>query len=519
VADLTTGKIPKAIGATQIGDSIITDNGAAGIAIAGALSLAGATSGTLSLRAPPIAGASIITFPVGTTNFPATGGPGQVLQQATLGGPITVGALAAGSIGGLGAGVATWLATPSSANLAAAVTGETGTGALVFATSPTLVTPVLGAATGTSLAVSGLLQAGTTLGISTDVLLARTGANSLALRNGASPQSFRAYNTYTDASNGEWAYLGDWSANVARYGTDKNGTGVARSTYFLSGGVIAGMLDASAQWVFGGNIGAGARLSVLGTYTTANLILVDVFSTMASSGTASQWGFYVRPTFAPSGASLSNLYSLFSDPTLAASAVPITAFNGVSSRLTLTALYTAVPPSTNLFLALDPVLNGNAPFALLTGYAVAALTNGNGLTTGAVQNRGINISAITAGAAGGTLNNRGILLNVPNGGASSGAANNYGLYITGNGGTASGSGTVVNMAIISDSTAPSLITGAMTVTGGITVGTTTLLTTNATLSNAAAAATATLTNAPVAGNPTKWISINDNGTIRRLPAW
>jgi hypothetical protein len=47
----------------------------------------------------------------------------------------------------LGAGVATFLGTPSSANLAAAVTGETGSGALVFGTSPTLVTPVLGVPT------------------------------------------------------------------------------------------------------------------------------------------------------------------------------------------------------------------------------------------------------------------------------------------------------------------------------------------------------------------------------------
>lgn len=39
-----------------------------------------------------------------------------------------------------GANVGTFLATPSSANLAAAVTGETGTGALVFATSPQLTT-------------------------------------------------------------------------------------------------------------------------------------------------------------------------------------------------------------------------------------------------------------------------------------------------------------------------------------------------------------------------------------------
>jgi hypothetical protein len=51
------------------------------------------------------------------------------------------------NISGLGTGVATFLATPSSANLAAAVTGETGTGALVFATSPTLVTPDLGTPT------------------------------------------------------------------------------------------------------------------------------------------------------------------------------------------------------------------------------------------------------------------------------------------------------------------------------------------------------------------------------------
>jgi len=47
-------------------------------------------------------------------------------------------------ISGLGTGVATFLATPTSANLAAAVTNETGSGALVFANSPTLITPALG---------------------------------------------------------------------------------------------------------------------------------------------------------------------------------------------------------------------------------------------------------------------------------------------------------------------------------------------------------------------------------------
>ena len=47
----------------------------------------------------------------------------------------------------LGTNVATFLATPTSANLAAAITNETGSGSLVFATSPTLVTPLLGTPT------------------------------------------------------------------------------------------------------------------------------------------------------------------------------------------------------------------------------------------------------------------------------------------------------------------------------------------------------------------------------------
>jgi len=47
----------------------------------------------------------------------------------------------------VGMGVDTWISTPSSANLATALTDETGSGALVFATSPSLVTPVLGTPT------------------------------------------------------------------------------------------------------------------------------------------------------------------------------------------------------------------------------------------------------------------------------------------------------------------------------------------------------------------------------------
>lgn len=61
------------------------------------------------------------------------------------------------SITGLGTGIATWLTTPSSANLATAVTNETGSGALVFASGPTLISPILGTpASGLATNVTGL---------------------------------------------------------------------------------------------------------------------------------------------------------------------------------------------------------------------------------------------------------------------------------------------------------------------------------------------------------------------------
>ena len=69
---------------------------------------------------------------------PVLGTPASGTLTNATGLPVATG------ISGLGSGIATFLATPSSANLAAALTNETGTGAAVFATSPTLVTPALG---------------------------------------------------------------------------------------------------------------------------------------------------------------------------------------------------------------------------------------------------------------------------------------------------------------------------------------------------------------------------------------
>jgi len=120
---------------------------------------------------------------------PNLGTPSAATLTNATGLPVATG------ISGLGTGVATFLATPSSADLAAALTDETGTGAAVFATSPTLVTPILGTPTSgtltncTGLPVSGIAASTSTalgvgsieLGAASDTTLSRASAGVLAV--------------------------------------------------------------------------------------------------------------------------------------------------------------------------------------------------------------------------------------------------------------------------------------------------------------------------------------------------
>ena len=115
----------------------------------------GGVTGTLQWT--PATSNKTITFPNGSTDFTATGGTSNVLQQASAGAAITVGQLAASALSN----------------------GTTGSGAVVLATSPTITTPTI--AKLANLVNNGVIT--TTSNDGTLVVIGVTGTSSAVLSN------------------------------------------------------------------------------------------------------------------------------------------------------------------------------------------------------------------------------------------------------------------------------------------------------------------------------------------------
>jgi hypothetical protein len=254
----------------------LTNSNAAQNARALFFDLSGSPSGAVTLQVPAIQKSYIVKNGSGqTVTVEISGGTGvavpngsttvvyadgtDVVTALNYAPALTLGAalpVASGGTGitSFGTGVATFLGTPSSANLAAAVTDETGSGALVFATSPLLVTPALGTPS------SGTLTNATGLPLSTGV----TGL--LPVANGgtatATPSLVAGSNVTV---SGTWPNQTIASSNSGGTVTSVSGTGT------VQGLSLSGTVTSSGNLTLGGTLSAVNLTSqVTGTLPVAN---------------------------------------------------------------------------------------------------------------------------------------------------------------------------------------------------------------------------------------------------------
>lgn len=171
-------------------------------------------------------------------------------------------------ISGLGTGIATFLATPSSANLAAALTDETGTGNVVLSASPTLTGTLTAATITASGAVTGTLFTPTATG-NNGLGLAAANTPALYASTTEFMRSTTALTTFALATT----FAGLLSANAGKVMVTTDGTAYK--------GTVGSLYP---QIQMGGNQSSAGRVTI-GTQTNSGVINIIVNGYL-DSGTA-----------------------------------------------------------------------------------------------------------------------------------------------------------------------------------------------------------------------------------------